>query len=92
MTEEQKAASRPISTLVDKPATVRQSMSRPMASVPKRCCREGARLFVVKSDTCAASCTSKPAITTTTSTTAATTQVTSVFLRLPALRARSLGR
>ena len=53
ITDETVAASKPTSTLVDRPASVRESMSRPIQSVPKGCASEGARFFAVKSVTVA---------------------------------------
>lgn len=55
MTDEASAATKPTSTLVARPATVRASMSRPKASVPKGCCKHGAKLFAAKSVTWAVS-------------------------------------
>ena len=53
ITDETVAASKPTSTLVDRPASVRESMSRPIQSVPKGWASEGARFFAVKSVTVA---------------------------------------
>ncbi len=55
MIDDTAAAARPTRTLVAKPATVRASMSRPKASVPKGCSRHGAKLFAAKSLTWAVS-------------------------------------
>ena len=86
MTEDAPAARRPTSTLVDRPASVRSSMSRPIQSVPKGCSSEGARFFAVKSVTVAWPYSAMPAATTASSAKAAKTHAASVAVRLPALR------
>ena len=78
MTEDAPAARRPTSTLVDRPASVRSSMSRPIQSVPKGCARLGARFFWAKSVAVAASAARKPAATTAASAATASTKAASV--------------
>ena len=90
ITDDTVAASNPTSTLVDRPAKVRSSMSRPIQSVPKGCASEGPRFFCAKSVAVAASVASTPATTTAASAATANTMAASVSLRLPtrALRGR----
>ena len=86
ITDDTVAASKPTSTLVERPASVRASMSRPIQSVPKGCSSEGARFFAVKSVTVAWPYSAMPAATTASSAKAAKTHAASVAVRLPALR------
>ena len=64
MSEEATAAMRPTSTLVERPANVRRSMSRPIQSVPNGCESEGGRLLAAKSVAWAAGPAMRPATTT----------------------------
>ena len=82
MADDTNAASRPIPMLVDRPETVRTSMSRPRRSVPKRCAGEGTWFFAARSVAVACDARSAPATATTTSSAKHTAPVTSVRVRL----------
>ena len=86
ITDDTPAASKPTSTLVDNPASVRASMSRPIQSVPNGCATPGAKLFAAKSVTVAWGYSVRPAITTATSAAAAPMHAASATTREAARR------
>ena len=92
MMDDTPAARRPTSTLVDSPASVRSSMSRPIQSVPKGWAKLGARFFIEKSVAVAASATTSPATTTAASAAKAPKNAASVNLLFPTRAARGACR
>ena len=92
MMDDTPAARRPTSTLVDSPASVRSSMSRPIQSVPKGWAKLGARFFIEKSVAVAASATTSPATTTAASAAKAPKNAASVNPLFPTRAARGACR
>ncbi len=83
--EETQAATNPKSTLVESPASVRASISRPIQSVPKGCSKLGANAFNEKSTEVALAVSAMPNATTSAKRNAANRNLSNVAMRFASM-------